>query len=435
MRSIYLLLFLVIPIAASANPYQDQIVAEKAFPLPSCEGLPLDSEIRCLLVREAQDRARTIPLAVYQGQRKNVMREAVLIVRDVAGETFRDIVFEMEIGRKMPPGCTPMRVKTEHQPPYTVKWCAGETYLKAQFEVLMGDVPLYPYTAKFLEIPAGVSVSNLAAVRAHAEPVIHLSVHEHLNDRGMAEKAFNYVRSVIEPVHERARAIRSRSDPAKSVAEIFSLDELTRYVPMEQTDHDRLFGKGWYRYLEGIEDPLEIDEVRMVYANIFQNGTHFYSNVKSKADAYGIKQFTNKSGIDKKGRRTLGTYDLVRTEYKEADLDPDFRRGTRSVRNSALAALLLLDYELAKCSSFFKKADTELLKLCAATAYNSGAFRARQVADFLSHRGVHAVEMIPWDVLLRTLESTRFVPRETVGYARKHEVFRRLQANDRYTVE
>jgi hypothetical protein len=431
MRFLYLLLFLVIPTLVFASPYKEQIVAEKAFPLPDCSGLPFDSEMRCELVREAQVRARTIPLAVYQGPKKNVMREAVLIARDLASETFHDIVFEMEIGRKMPPGCTPMRVKTEHHPPYTVRWCAGETYLKAQFEVLMGGTPLYPYTAKFLEVPAGIPVSSLAAVRAHAEPIIHLSVHEHLNDRGMAEKAFNYVRSVIEPVYERARTIRSRSDPHKFVAEIFSLDELTRYVPMEQTDHDRLFGKGWHRYLEGIEDPLDVEEVRMVYANIFQNGTHFYSNVKSKADAYGIKQFTNKSGVDKSGRKTLGTYDLVRAEYKEADLDPDFRRGTQSVRNSALAALLLLDFELAKCRSFFKKADSELLKLCAATAYNSGALRAKQVADFLARRGVHAVEMIPWDVLLRTIESTRFVPRETVGYARKYEVFRRLQASDR----
>jgi hypothetical protein len=87
-------------------------------------------------------------------------------------------------------------------------------------------------------------------------------------------------------------------------------------------------------------DPLHMKFVGIeqciheVLFTIAANREHAYAYAKSSAGARGLPQFMEES------------YHMVRANYPQALLEPNFERGMSDLHNAVLASVLLLDLEL-----------------------------------------------------------------------------------------
>jgi hypothetical protein len=87
-------------------------------------------------------------------------------------------------------------------------------------------------------------------------------------------------------------------------------------------------------------DPLHMKYVGMeqciheVLFTLAANQGNSYAYAKSSAGALGLPQFVR------------STYDMVRKNYPEAQLEPDFELGMRNLGNAVFASVLLMDLEL-----------------------------------------------------------------------------------------
>jgi hypothetical protein len=317
-----------------------------------------------------------------------------------------------------------------------VERVSGDSFIKMRFIIYEGDTELYAYAAKYQNIPVGANTSDLEKVRKTAEPIVYLYVDAHLNDVELARKGFDFVRRALLPAHRDLSSIPSRAISGKSVAEIIPPGVLLNFLVAEQTDHDHFFGgREWEAYHTGIEDPLEQEAIRAVFVNFFINGLDAYRYICSKQKACGPFQFTNRSRLAE-GKLHPGTYDVVRFAYPQTNLDPDFRRGTRGFRNSAKAAALLMDLELANGAKRVRedfKREPGFGILYAGAAYNGGAGQAKRLVEFLDrYERTLKVQLtlatLPWAALLVATHSQKLMPRETLGYVRKLSILGELHA-------
>jgi hypothetical protein len=436
------LLLIAIPVLCQAEPkkkydpaefYLREIATEKTLPLPDCSGLPTGSDHLCKTIRTAQEQVRSSVLSVYK-DKAQMLREFVIIAQDPVTEEFHEILLDMPVS---PRGDFQPRVKTEHDPPYRVERVSGSSFIKMRFVIYAGDTRLYAYAAKYLDIPTGMNTSSLEKVRAAAEPLVYLYADEHTSNSDLARKGFEFVRTALMPAHLQVRTIPSRAVPGKSIGDIISPAVLLDFLVAEQTDHDQFFGgKDWKAYDEGIDDPFEQEAIRTVFVNFFINGLDAYRYICSKEKACGPYQFTNRARVVE-GKRYLGTYDMVRFAYPQANLDPDFRRGTHGFTNSAKAALLLMDFELTHGAKRVREdfvREPELGILYAGAAYNGGAMQAKRLAEFFDRyerKGKVQLTLatLPWSSLLLATQQQKLLFRETLGYIRKLSILRKLHVS------
>jgi hypothetical protein len=157
------------------------------------------------------------------------------------------------------------------------------------------------------------------------------------------------------------------------------------------------------------------------------NGLRSYHYICSKKAACGAFQFTNHIGKP-------GTYDLVRKNYPEAKLDPEYVRGALSFLNGAQAAALLCDLELSNGNlpqSIRDRylTDPKFAGLFPIAAYNGGASQSIKLAQLLAQLGDEQkkqveIDTIPWDwePLVRSRDTGRPMKKETAVYLRKYQL-------------
>lgn len=142
----------------------------------------------------------------------------------------------------------------------------------------------------------------------------------------LVESGAQYIKSIVAEARQQLtrRGVKSKAFPDKLVTDVATLgpENFERLPLMEQSD----FG-------EFLLDPKTTHErVQVILA--LNPGTA-YMHTCSNANACGWVQFTEK------------TYQkVVRKNYPEAQLIPDFKMGAADHLNSMMAAILLYDYNL-----------------------------------------------------------------------------------------
>jgi hypothetical protein len=122
--------------------------------------------------------------------------------------------------------------------------------------------------------------------------------------------------------HIKDHDVRSRVAPGVTVAEEIPTSMVLRLMLTEHIDPLHM------KYV-GIEQCIH--EVLFTLA---ANRSHAYAYAKSSAGALGLPQFMEDS------------YQMVRDNYPQALLEPNFSLGMTDLRNAVLASVLLLDLEL-----------------------------------------------------------------------------------------
>ena len=150
--------------------------------------------------------------------------------------------------------------------------------------------------------------------------------------------------------------------------------------------------------------------------------------MRSFANARGVLQFTNNAN-----KRYSGTYNTVVSRYPKAMIDPDFRRGSKSLGNLAKAAACLIDLELSnrKLPDWVREAfliDRDFGMPVPGAAYNGGASQShrlsRLIEGFARKHGIDQedflFERFPWDRFLDWVDQTKgSLKPETRGYIEK----------------
>jgi hypothetical protein len=143
---------------------------------------------------------------------------------------------------------------------------------------------------------------------------------------GLQRQAYDHIKSYD---------VRSLIAPNTTVAEKIPTSMVLRLMITEHVDPLHM------KYV-GIEQCIH--EVLFTLA---ANRGDAYAYAKSSAGARGISQFIEDS------------YQMVRTNYPKALLEPDFDRGTSDLNNSVLASILLLDLELTALPHDYLKRFTD----------------------------------------------------------------------------
>jgi hypothetical protein len=432
MRLVIWLVFLVIQAPCGADFrkendlsefYMGGINYERPLSLPSCDGLSQPSLRLCTSLRKADDIARTCDLSVYQGANNELMREFCIVAYEPTSKLFRTIQLEMPVFQKKD---FQPRVKTIVTPPYIVKRVAGDTFIKMRFEISRGGIALFAYSAKYIKFPSGTKSGSLESLQRGAETLVYLAGDDYMDAPGIAERGCGFVRSLLVEAHRDVSGVPSRAFPGKTVTENITADMVLKGILAEQTDDVDLFGRNGERLNEKMKenDAMKEQAFRRVCVHIFKNGHEAYRHIWSEAKAGGVLQFTNTARI-RHGKLFPGTYDAVRSFFPQAALDPDFRRGVQSVRNSGKAAIVYLDYALSnkniagRARKLFAR-DPEVGILLGFAEYNGGPEQARRLSEFLEKyeekvRRPVTLETIPW----RQLEREGGLPRQTFCYLAK----------------
>lgn len=168
---------------------------------------------------------------------------------------------------------------------------------------------------------------------------------------------------IINPAYRRLEelGVVSRAYPGELVIKVIS--EVFMYITAinEHGDHSEFNAWG-------------VDFIhKKVLTTIAQNQLGVYPTCNSSG-ACGLPQGTNNST-----KKHQGTYDMVRTHYPEARLNPKFPEGMFDPVNAMMFSALLYDYELSQLPDWAKAAyknDPRSVVLCIVTAYHSGGGRA-----------------------------------------------------------
>ncbi len=449
-------------VLARGVDYQKRIEEEQGRALPSCERLVSHIKL-CRKLREAREIAKDVSLQIFeiteQRRKKNgkpevtrrlVRREFALIVYDPGDNRLHTIVLDMPmVGNDT----FQPNVRSSHDPSCQVVRIKGQTFIKFVFSVTCGDRKLYVYAAKHLSVPPVFRSRGVKAMTREAEPKVYLATPPYLaNDEFGWLGRMHVLEAATEGLDElRNSQVHSKALPGKLVADIITPEALVNFLVTEQTDPcllaerdpgcEKLLPQPLYERDEQVTDA--------VLTEFVLNGLDAYRYICSTAGACGAYQFTNKgtrvSVPDPRHPKKMlvqlnpGTYDAMRHKYPEGSLDPDFRRGTQSFRNSAKAAALLIDYELSspKMPDWVRQVfvdDQRIGLLFPAMAYNGGPSQARGLAklmnEFQSLRGIlrPRFDTFPWQEFTRWIKAKNLAIRrgqplalkwETLGYLRK----------------
>lgn len=424
--------------------YQRKIEEEQQKGMPSCEVFVERADV-CRKLREARSLAEKISLQIFEtierhlgknGKpmigKRSIRREFGLVAYDPETDGFHTIVLDMPL---IGDSVFQPNVRTKHYPPYQVFRIKGQTFNKMVFEVTMGGRELPVYAAKHLSVPPVFRSKDLVAMNQEAETVIYLATPPYLVSEEFALQGQNIALRAIEEALSQLREKRVPSDayPGKLVADIVTPETLLNLLVTEQTDPclleerdrgcERLLPKRLYDRDEQVVDA--------VLTEFVINGLDAYRYICSGAAACGAYQFTNNQVRQKNGKYGPGTYEAMRLAYPSAELDPDFKRGTRGFRNSVKAAAVLTDYELSSqgVPDWVRKAfvdDRQMGLLFPAAAYNGGPSQAKALARLMVEYGDLkkikrlAFDSFPWQEFIAWVKSKGAALKyETIGYIKK----------------
>lgn len=192
---------------------------------------------------------------------------------------------------------------------------------------------------------------------------------DRLNIPPVRQAGREYVDSVIDKAfHElRVRGVSSRIDPTRLVADLASKDIVRRLVLIEHIDV--------YRFLR---EPMR-DLVNEVYVTYGLNQENAYNFSRSDANAHGMFQIIPR------------TYQAMSEKYPTANLNRDFVAGTKDHVNAAIAAILLIDYNIGELPNTLRSVmyKHSLVGDYVASSYNgkpSRPFRLLKAKqDFVKH--------------------------------------------------
>ena len=147
-----------------------------------------------------------------------------------------------------------------------------------------------------------------------------------LDTKTMRAAGMDYLRFLQRQAYHRIQDhdVRSRVAPNATVADEIPTSMVLRLMITEHVDPLHM------KYV-GIEQC-----VHEVLVTLGANTSHAYAYARSAAGARGLPQFMENS------------YDMVRSNYPQAQLEPDFERGITDMKNAVLATVLLMDLELTE---------------------------------------------------------------------------------------
>jgi hypothetical protein len=158
------------------------------------------------------------------------------------------------------------------------------------------------------------------------EEAVYTAYSPEFDTKTMRDAGMEYLRHLQRLAYDRIKDddVRSRVSPGLTVADRIPTSMVLRLMITEHIDPLHM------RYV-GIEQCIH-----EVLVTLAANRAHAYAYARSSAGALGLAQFIDDS------------YQMVRTDYPKALLEPDFELGMSDLRNAVLASVLLLDLELTQ---------------------------------------------------------------------------------------
>lgn len=433
--SILLALFLASPAEAAVQPDSyDAAIRRETETFVPCEAFERE-RLLCERLRTAREQLKSVTLTTFdhrKGERTVPYREFVLIAYDPTEDRFHEIRLAMpkDIGKQRNFQPT---VRTESDPPYQVKRLRGTSLNKMVFEIRQGDRELYAYAGKHL-LFTQEKLHPLWGGRTIElrEEVVYLATALYLVNEEFARAGQALFMTAIEQAFQALRysGQESLAYPGRLLADVVTPNEVAHLLVAEQTDPCFLV-----RRPAGCESlipvrPYPNDEVVMQAVNteFVVNGLAAFRHMRSFANARGVLQFTNNAN-----KQYSGTYNTVVSRYPKAGIDPDFRRGSKSLGNLAKAAASLIDLELSnrKLPDWVRETfliDRDFGMPVPGAAYNGGASQSRQLSqlieNFAQKHGIaqeqFLFDLFPWDRFLDWVDQTKGkLKPETRGYIEK----------------
>lgn len=437
MRVLFILMLLVSSAVsrgqALADDYYERVLVEEANVFVDCETLEVE-RTKCERIKRARLLAAAVSLQSFDhsvGKQRIPYREFALIIHDPETDTFRSLRLGMPVNTAKHPNFQPI-IRSEDAGDCQVKRLRGQSLNKMVFEIMCGGRSLHAYAA---------SHSLFSETRLHAywggrliprtEKVVYLEVSPYFVSEEAARAGQTVFTGLIDQAFAelRARGVPSRSSPGQLIADVVARDSVANLLVTEQTDPCFREGertKGCERLIPVRPYQSNAEVMQAVNAAFFLNGGLAYRYMRSGAAAGGALQFTNN-----RTKRYIGTYNSMQKHCPLAGLDPDFQRGTRSIRNLAKAAACLIDLERSVLPEWAREAyarDPEFGLPILGAAYNGGATRARTVARlidaFAKKRGIDEemflFHLFPWNEFFAWIDQVGHgLPPETRLYIQK----------------
>jgi hypothetical protein len=169
------------------------------------------------------------------------------------------------------------------------------------------------------------------------EEAVYTAYSPELDTKTMRDAGMEYLHHLQRLAYDRIKDddVRSRVSPDLTVADRIPTSMVLRLMITEHIDPLHM------RYV-GIEQCIH-----EVLVTLAANRAHAYAYARSSAGALGLAQFIDDS------------YQMVRTEYPKALLEPNFELGMSDLRNAVLASVLLLDLELTELPHDYLKRFTD----------------------------------------------------------------------------
>lgn len=433
--SILLATALALPAAAIAqhDPYEAALVRETET-FVSCAAFEQE-RLLCERLQAAREQLKAVTLATFdqkEGKKIVPYREFVLMAYDPAEDRFHEIRLAMpkDIGKQR--DFQPI-VRTQSSPPYQVKRLRGTSLNKMVFEIRQGERELYAYAGKHLLFTTeklhpfwGGRTVELR------EDVVYLATAPYLVNEEFARAGQALFMSAIEQafLELRESGQQSLAYPDRLLVDAVTPNEVAHLLVAEQTDPCFLEKrpKGCEQLIPVRPYPRDEIVMQAVNTEFVVNGLVAFRHMRSFANARGVLQFTNNAN-----KRYSGTYSTVVSRYPKAAIDPDFRRGSKSLGNLAKAAACLIDLELSnrKLPDWVRQAfliDRDFGMPVPGAAYNGGASQSHQLSrlieGFAKKHGIDQEEFLfdlfPWDRFFDWVDRTKgSLKPETRGYIEK----------------
>ena len=238
---------------------------------------------------------------------------------DKAGNLSR-FVWVLVVGQKTGP-LTALRMdeKGKNDQGFTVTWQV-DNFINTRFRVTKPD----GYIVFAQRRPVRAPSYDRASATNGYQVAVYTSYAPELDTKTMRNAGMEYLRHLQRLAYMRIKDhdVRSLVAPNTTVADRIPPSMVVRLMITEHIDPLHM------KYV-GIEQCIH-----EVLLTIAANKSRAYAYAKSSAGALGLPQFIESS------------YQMVRTNYPKALLEPDFERGMGDLRNAVLASILHLDLEL-----------------------------------------------------------------------------------------
>jgi hypothetical protein len=169
------------------------------------------------------------------------------------------------------------------------------------------------------------------------DEAVYTAYSPELDTKTMRDAGMDYLHHLQRLAYDRIKDhdVRSLVAPSRTVAEEIPTSMVLRLMITEHVDPLHM------KYV-GLEQCIH-----EILVTLAANRGHAYAYAKSSAGALGLPQFMEDS------------YEMVRTDYPKALLEPDFALGMNDLANAVLASVLLLDLELTQLPRDYLKRFTD----------------------------------------------------------------------------